>query len=503
MARRREEWLELARKLDWELSYVDERTAFPAAMAGGPWLPASVWQAFDEPFRTTYAEYVQGQHTKEESVRAVRELLGSGDDYLALDRRWRSAFALHSATLPLAEFAAVVGFLGSARFGRDSAWRNAALLGALDELRHTQIPLFISHELIPSEPRLDWTHRFFHTDQWIAIAARHFVDELLFGADPIEMAVATNFVFETGFTNLQFIGLASMARLVGDKMFEKMLTSIQTDEARHAQIGEAVMRVLVQHDKAYVQGLVDKWLWRSWRFFSIVTGLSMDYLTPVESRRQSFREFVDEWVLGQFDAALQRNGLERPWYWDELVQSVDHYHHQVYLSAYTHRATVWFDLPVPAPEDRAWLGEKYPSSWAALAPLWERIDERWRESGPGVEWHTHGATPIGFCSLCQLVLSGGTPHANSAETLEHDGRRYIFCSAPCRWIFQREPERYQDHEDLVQRILKGKAPANILSLVREYFGLDPQTWGRDSYGGDYPWLHELGKRDTAAKKKGA
>ncbi len=492
MARRREDWLELARKLDWTMSYVDERRAFPAAMAGAPWLPTEVWATFDEPFKTTYAEYVRGQHAKEESVRAVREVLATNDDFLALDPAWRSCFALYAATLPLAEFAAVVGFLGAARFGRDSAWRNAALLGGLDELRHAQIPLLVVHDLIGAEPRLDWTHRFLHTNQWIAVAARHLVDEMLFGATPIEMAVATNFVFETGFTNLQFIGMAAVSRAVGDKLFEKMLTSIQTDEARHAQIGEAVMRILVEHDKPYVQSLVDKWLWRSWRFFSVVTGLSMDYLTPIDARRQSFREFVDEWVLGQFDESLARMGLDRPWYWSQLTQSVDYYHHQVYASAYTHRATVWFDMPLPSPDERAWLAAKYPKSWPDFAPIWERVDERWREVGPGVEWHTHGATPLGFCNICQLVLCGGTPRDNSAVTHDHGGRRYVFCSTPCLRIFEQEPERYAAHEDIVQRILTGKAPGNLLSLVREYFGLDKQTWGRDTHGGDYPWLTTRG-----------
>ena len=230
MTRRREDWLELARKLEWTLSYVDEQRAFPSSMAGAPWLPTEVWAAFEEPFKTTYAEYVRGQHAKEESVRAVREVLATNEDFLALDPAWRSCFALYAATLPLAEFAALLGNLGAARFGRDSAWRNAALLGGLDELRHAQIPLLVVHDLIGADARLDWTHRFLHTNQWIAIAARHLADEMLFGATPIEMAVATHFVFETGFTNLQFIGMAAVSRAVGDKLFEKMLTSIQTDD---------------------------------------------------------------------------------------------------------------------------------------------------------------------------------------------------------------------------------------------------------------------------------
>jgi len=36
----RDEWCDLARKLDWSFSYVDEREVFPEALAGSPWLPA-------------------------------------------------------------------------------------------------------------------------------------------------------------------------------------------------------------------------------------------------------------------------------------------------------------------------------------------------------------------------------------------------------------------------------------------------------------------------------
>ena len=100
----------------------------------------------------------------------------------------------------------------------------------------------------------------------------------------------------------------------------------------------------------------------------------------------------------------------------------------------------------------------------------------------------HGAAIVGFCELCQLVLCGGTPARNSAVIAEHDGRRRIFCSEPCRWIFESEPERYAGHAGLVQRVLEGKAPANILALLRQTFRLTYDSWGKDAFGGDYPWL---------------
>jgi toluene monooxygenase system protein A len=289
---KRDDWLDLARKLDWEFSHVEEREAFPEEISGSPWLTAAEWQSWDEPYRTTYGEYVATQHSKEASVEAVREAVGGFDDYQKVPAVWRSALKLHAATLPLAEFAAVVGNLRAARFGRDSAWRTTALLGALDELRHTQIPLRVMHELVRHDRQFDWTHRFFHTNDWVAIAGRHLIDELLLGSDPIEFAIATNFVFETGFTNLQFVGLSSMARAAGDRMFEKMVQSIQTDEARHAQIGEPVLAAVIARDPVRAQYLVDKWFWRSWHFFAIVTGFAMDYLSPVSERPASFRYFM-------------------------------------------------------------------------------------------------------------------------------------------------------------------------------------------------------------------
>jgi toluene monooxygenase system protein A len=485
----RDEWLDLARKLDWELSYVDERDAFPAATAGRPELPSSAWQHWDEPYRTSFTEYVANQHAKDAALAAVRQAIGKPEDVARLDPAWRNAVKLHAATLPLAEFAAVVGNLRAARFGRDSAWRTTATFGALDELRHTQIPLLLVHDWLALDPQYDWTHRFFHTNDWVAIAARHFVDELLLASDPIEFAIATNFVFETGFTNLQFIALAAVAHRVGDRMFEKMVQSIQTDEARHAQIGSPVLETVIQHDPVRAQYLVDKWFWRSWLFFSIVTGFAMDYLTPVERRDRSFAEFVDEWVVEQFARSLETLGLAKPWYWDTFLASVDTYHHMVYASAYTHRATVWFDMALPGPAERTWLARKYPHTWPAFDGIWQRLGERCRAAGPTVEWHTHGATPVGFCDLCQIVLCGGTPSHNTAQVVRFGGRKYVFCSEPCRWIFEQEPERYAAHVGIVGRILAGEAPANLLELLR-WFGLSEEMWGKDVLRGAYPWATE-------------
>ena len=360
-------------------------------------------------------------------------------------------------------------------------------LGALDEFRHTQIPLLLMHELVRWDPQFDWTHRFYHSNNWVAVAARHLFDELLLASNAIEFAVATHFVFETGFTNLQFVGLSALARGAGDRMFEKMVNSIQSDEARHSQIGTPVLTKVLEHDPEYAQYLLDKWFWRNWLLFAIVTGFSMDYLTPLENRTLSFKEFMQEWVIEQYLGSLAELGLKRPWYWDTFTEALDAYHHMVYASAYTYRASVWFDLVVPGPAERAWLRAKYPRSWDSFDPIWEQVGRRWQQADPGDELAVHGTAMIAFCDLCQLVLCNGSPRRNAATIVDRGGRRYVFCSEPCRWIFEREPERYADHQSIAARVLAGEAPSDLAALV-QYFGLRPETWGKDAFGGRYPWM---------------
>ena len=208
----REEWLPLARKLDWEYSYVREDEVFPEVISGHPWLPHSEWKDWEESFKTSYREYVDNQYEKDMAVYAVRDAVGRIENVQKLATPWMNSLKVHAAALPLAEFTGVIGNLRGARFGRDSAWRTMATFGALDEYRHTQIPLLLFHQLVKFDPQFDWAHKFYHTNNWFAIAARHFFDELTVGQNAIEFHIATNFVFETGFTNLQFVGLASLAR---------------------------------------------------------------------------------------------------------------------------------------------------------------------------------------------------------------------------------------------------------------------------------------------------
>ena len=64
-----------------------------------------------------------------------------------------------------------------------------------------------------------------------------------------------------------------------------------------------MLEVVIAHDRAYAQYLIDKWFWRCWLLFAVVTGFAMDYLMPVGRWPvvQGIRRGV---VVGQFLASL-------------------------------------------------------------------------------------------------------------------------------------------------------------------------------------------------------
>src|ERR1700758_1376875 len=64
MVLRRDDWLDLARKVDWTPRYVEERELFPEEISGRPWLTHDAWHGWNEAYRTTYREYVANQRER-------------------------------------------------------------------------------------------------------------------------------------------------------------------------------------------------------------------------------------------------------------------------------------------------------------------------------------------------------------------------------------------------------------------------------------------------------
>lgn len=491
----RAEWYDLARTTEWTPSYVTEEELFVPGHSGGEGIPAEAWSAYDEPYKVSYREYVDTQRQKDAGAYSVKAALERLDLYKTADPGWITILKLHYAAVAVVEYNAALQESRFARWARFPGMRNMATLGTLDEIRHAQLQLFFAHEYVAKDRHFDWAHEAMFTENWGIIAARHAFDDMLMTRDALATSIMANFAFETGYTNLQFIGLSADAARTGDYTFAKLIQSIQSDEARHAQIGTPVLQAMIeagQTEKA--QNLIDIAFWRSWKLFTILTGLPMDYYMPLEHREGSFKEFMQEWIIDQFARSLDDLGLAKPWYWDIFLRDLDEHHHGQQLGLWSWRPTLWFN-PVAGvgPDERDWLEEKYPGWNDTFGKCWDVIIDNLK-NGRG-DQTVPGTLPI-ICNMSNIPVVG-TPFKHLVDfPLEHNGRLYHFGSEVDRWIFEQEPERYQDHQSIVDRFLAGKINPPDLGGVLQYMGLGVVSAGGDD-AHNYSWMEKI----TAGERK--
>src|SRR5260370_2121127 len=161
-----------------------------------------------------------------------------------------------------------------ARFGLSPAWRNMAVFGALDEIRHTQMDLYLAHEFIARDPQFDWALKAYHTNEWGILAARALFDGMMLSPNAVDIAIQLPFTLETGFTNLQFVALAPNALDSRDLSFANIISSTQTDEARHAPHGRPTLEIPMQHHPQRAHSTIDKMFCVSARVFAILPRLN-------------------------------------------------------------------------------------------------------------------------------------------------------------------------------------------------------------------------------------
>lgn len=493
----RSDWYDIARDTNWTPKYVTEEELFPKEMSDCFDVPRDKWETYDEPYKTSYREYVKVQREKDAGAYSVKAALGRMKFLDSADPGWKSILKLHYGGIALQEYAAGMAEATMARFGRAPGMRNMATFGLLDETRHGQIQLYFPHEYVSKDRQFDWAHKAMHSNDWAAIATRHAFADIMSGRDATSVALMLTFAFETAFTNMQFLGLAADAAEVGDVTFSNLISSIQTDEARHAQIGTPALKILIENGhKEEAQKLVDIAFWRNWRLFAVVTGPSMDYYTPLAKREKSFKEFMIEWIVGQFERNILDIGLDVPWYWDTFLEDLNTTHHGMHLGVWYWRPTVWWDPAAGAsPDERDWLEEKYPGWNDTYGKCWDVIIDNIKN---GREDLTLPETLPIVCNMNHLPIVGvpGKKWDVRDHYLDYKGRRYHFGSKVDRWVFEQDPDRYAGHQGLIDRFLAGKIqPANLEGALK-YMGLQPEDCGKDAH--DYAWVWNYNKPDKVA-----
>lgn len=500
---KREEWQGIVRDLDWTPRYVDDEALYPEWNSGTGKVPREAWLAWEESYKVSYPEYVATQSEKESAAYAVQGALKRSKAFETLDEGWKSSTKMHFGGVALVEAAAIFAESKMARFGLNAAWRNMAVFGALDEMRHAQITLLFGHEFVAKDPQYDWSQKAFQTNDWVAISLRSLFDAMMTGATAVDLAIQLPLTFETGFTNLQFVGLSADALEAGDINFANMISSIQTDEARHSQQGGPTLEILVEHDPVRAQWTVDKFFWLSARAFAALTGPSMDYYTPVEHRKQSYREFMEEWIIDQFMRTLRDYGLKTPWYWDEFMQGLDIWHHSLNLGLWYWRPTLWWKTAAGVDADSvAWLNEKYPNWSKIYGDKWAVIAEN---VNAGRMEATFPETLPWLCAMCHLPndnFSYGTDGSWRVRNypLKHNGMTYYFCTKGCRQIWWEDRDNL-NHTTLVDRFLLGEIQPMDVPGILAYMGITPDVMGDDAHG--YAWTKSYATPEAASAGVGA
>lgn len=490
------EWYDIARQTNWTPKYVTDEEMFPRAFSDPFDIPVTEWEKFDEPYKVTFRDYVRTQREKDVGAYSIKSALDRVSFYKSADPGWKALLQMHFGAIPFVEYGSVSAFARMTRFGRGAGMRNMASFGTLDEIRHAQIQMFFGYEFLSVDRAFDWAHKAPNTDNWIVISERHTFDDVEHTRDAVSSAIMTNFSFEQGFTNLQFIALSADAKRNGDHSFSAMLQTVQSDEARHAQIGEPLLEIMIDNGRiAEAQRLIDISFWRVWKQFSALSGVGMDYYTPLTKREHSLKEFVQEFVCQQFLRNIKALGLEKPWYWDEhFLPDIETYHHAQHIGLYLYRKTGWWN-PVAGvgPGEREWLEKKYPGWNETFGQTWDVITE---SILAGEHHKTEPSVLPIICNMTGLELSGipGKKWNVQAHTTELDGRRYFFGSAVDKWIFDLEPSRYRGHKSLVDRYVAGDIPAGP-DGVYEYMNMAPEERGR--CGENFAWAEAFRKSNVA------
>jgi toluene monooxygenase system protein A len=199
---------------------------------------------------------------------------------------------------------------------------------------------------------------------------------------------------------------------------------------------------------------------------------------------------MNEMVVKQFMDQFRDFGLELPWYWDDhFLKELDWYHHALHLGVWTWRQTAWWNPDAGvSPEERAWLEEKYPGWNDTFGKQWDVITENIRDGKPEL---TLPETFPMVCNMCQIPLVNpagflfGKLDSPEPLIVDLDGRRLLFCSEPCKWVYEQNPERFAGQLTIIDRFLSGVIQPATVDGALAYMGLSPEEQGQDAT--NYAW----------------
>jgi phenol hydroxylase P3 protein len=431
------------------------------------------WDAWEDPFRLTVDSYSKYQAEKDKKLYAVIDGFAQGQGHLSLtDARYVNSLKLFLGGITPVEYAAFrhFGYLGRHLDGAGA--RFAALCQSIDELRHAQTEI---HTLSQYNKYYGGLHNPFPMFDrvWYLSVPKSFIEDGM-TAGPFEFLTAISFSFEYLLTNLLFVPFMSGASFNGDLATMTFGFSAQSDESRHMTLGLEVIKFMLEQDEdnvPIIQDWVDKWFWRGYRLLGLV-GYMMDYMLPrkVMSWREAFELYFERQMLEGLFPDLEYYGIRPPRHLQQAITEKGYMTHQVAWIFYQFAHAANFTATVPPPEEQDWMSQQYPDTFDRYyRPLWDRAQSLQEE---GRRFFFNGLPML--CQVCQIPMGftePGDPTTICVRSSEFRGERFNFCSDGCKWVFDREPEKYVQAWLPVHQIYQGNCGGATIPDVLNWYGM--------------------------------
>ena len=467
----RERYRALTRDLDWDPTYVDTEKLYPYTRYEG--IKIHDWDAWEDPFRLTVDAYCKYQAEKDKKLYAVMDGFAQGQGHLSLtDARYLNSMKLFIQGVTPLEYAAHRHFAFLARQLDGAGARFAAHSQSIDELRHAQTEI---HTIAQYNKYYNGMHNFGQMSDrlWYLSVPKSFGEDAM-SAGPFEFLTSISFSFEYLLTNLLFVPFMSGASFNGDLATMTFGFSAQSDESRHMTLGLESVKFILEQDEAnvpIVQEWIDKWFWRAYKVLGLVAAM-MDYMLPkkVMSWKESFELYFEEQMLNGLFPDLEYYGIRPPLHVEQAVAEKSTLSHQLYYTLYSFGFATAFNTTAPTPAEMDWMSREYPDTFDRdFRPRWERVAKMAEE---GNRFFYRGLPTL--CQVCQIPAVYSEPGDVTTSSIRHsefNGERFNTCSDGCKWIFEREPEKYVQAWLPVHQIFQGNCGGATVPEVLEWSGL--------------------------------
>lgn len=359
------------------------------------------------------------------------------------------------AILPFAEYAAgkCQGLLISAVDNEEL--RNGYLMQMLDEVRHVQQEMYLGRYFMKHyhDPAgFDLSQKAFG-GHFLASAGRAFFETFVAG-DPIECSISLQVVGETAFTNPLFVAFPNTAAANGDHATPSVFLSIQSDEARHMANGYATLVTVLSDDRnlPLIQEAIDKYFWRGHIFIDAFLGTLTDYFSA--NRVGAYKNMWQQWIIedwvGSFIARLEKFGLKAPRWLPQVQENISWVNHSAAMAAYALWPIAFWRYDAPSEKECEWFESQYPGWNTHYGKFWEAYRTMTDPQQGQIPAQLFPNLPP-LCQVCQMPCVFPRPDVSWVRIVEKAGKKRAFCSEPCEWMFDLEPQRYLGYQNWYER----------------------------------------------------